>query len=69
VRATLASFEQRLDPRLFLRVHRTAIVNVEEVRTIQDAGRLVLTLSNGTDVAVSRSRRADVEPLIRPRLR
>jgi two-component system LytT family response regulator len=69
VRATLASFEQRLDPRLFLRVHRTAIVNVEEVRTIQDAGRLVLTLSNGTEVAVSRSRRADVEPLIRPRLR
>jgi DNA-binding LytR/AlgR family response regulator len=50
-------------------VHRTAIVNVEEVRTIQDAGRLVLTLSNGTEVAVSRSRRADVEPLIRPRLR
>ncbi|HEY6508368.1 MAG TPA: LytTR family DNA-binding domain-containing protein [Vicinamibacterales bacterium] len=69
VRATLASFEQRLDPRVFLRVHRTAIVNVEEVRSILDANRLVLTLSNGTDVAVSRSRRSQVEPLIRPRLR
>ncbi len=69
VRATLASFEQRLDPRMFVRVHRTAIVNLEEVRTLHDAGRLVLTLSSGTEVAVSRSRRAHVEPLIRPRLR
>ena len=47
VRATLASFEQRLDPRTFLRVHRTAIVNVDEVRTVRDDGRLLLTLSNG----------------------
>jgi len=69
VRASLASLEQRLDPRHFVRVHRTAIVNVEEVRAIQDAGRLVLTLSNGADVAVSRSRRAQVEPFVRPRLR
>ena len=69
VRATLASFEQRLDPRVFLRVHRTAIVNVDEVRTIHDGGRLVLSLSDGTEVAVSRSRRSHVEPLIRPKLR
>ena len=69
VRASLASLEQRLDPRRFVRVHRTAIVNVEEVRAVQDSGRLVLTLSNGADVAVSRSRRAQVEPLVRPRLR
>ena len=69
VRATLASFEQRLDPRLFLRVHRTAIVNVDEVRTVRDDGRLLLTLSSGAEVGVSRSRRAQVEPLVRPRLR
>ena len=69
VRATLASFEQRLDPRTFLRVHRTAIVNVGEVRTVRDDGRLLLTLSSGAEVAVSRSRRAQVEPHVRPRLR
>jgi two-component system LytT family response regulator len=69
VRASLASLEQRLDPRRFVRVHRTAIVNVDEVRAVQDAGRLVLTLSNGADVAVSRSRRALVQPLVQPRLR
>ena len=50
VRATLASFEQRLDPRIFLRVHRTAIVNVDEVRTVRDDGRLLLTLSSGAEV-------------------
>jgi two-component system LytT family response regulator len=69
VRTSLASLEQRLDPLRFVRVHRTAIVNVEEVRAVQDSGRLVLTLSNGSDVAVSRSRRSHVEPIVRPRLR
>ena len=69
VRATLASFEQRLDPRIFLRVHRTAIVNVDEVRTVRDDGRLLLTLSSGVEVGVSRSRRVQVEPHVRPRLR
>jgi two-component system LytT family response regulator len=69
LRTSLASLEQRLDPRRFLRVHRTAIVNVEEIRTIQDSGGLVLTLSDGASVAVSRSRRASVETAVGPRLR
>jgi two-component system LytT family response regulator len=69
VRASLASLEQRLDPARFVRVHRTAIVNIDEIRTIHDRGALTLTLSNGAEIAVSRSRRATVEPLVRPRLR
>ncbi len=69
VRTSLASLEQRLDPQRFLRVHRTAIVNVEEVRTLRDAGRLELALSNGATVAVSRSRRTQVESILSPRLR
>jgi two-component system, LytTR family, response regulator len=69
VRASLASLEQRLDPARFLRVHRTAIVNIDEIRAIHDRGRLVLTLSDGADVPVSRSRRAQVESAVRPRLR
>ena len=47
VRTTLASLERRLDPQRFVRVHRTAIVNVEEVRVIRDSGQLLLTLSDG----------------------
>ena len=69
VRATLASFEQRLDPRIFLRVHRTAIVNVG--RGADGAGRRTAAadLSSGAEVGVSRSRRAQIEPHVRPRLR
>ena len=69
VRASLASLEQRLDPARFLRVHRTAIVNVDEITTTHDRGPLVLTLSNGAEVPVSRSRRGQVESTVRPRLR
>jgi two-component system, LytTR family, response regulator len=69
VRASLASLEQRLDPQRFRRVHRTAIVNLDEVRTLNDRGGLRLTLSDGSEVAVSRSRRSEIERLLRPRFR
>lgn len=68
VRATLASLEQRLDPRVFLRVHRAAIVNLLEVQETRENGGLSLVLSDGSEVQVSRSRRPHVEPLVRPRL-
>ena len=69
VRATLASLEERLDPHQFLRVHRAAIVNIDEVREVRDDGGLVVVLSNGSSVPVSRSRRRHVEPRLLPRLR
>ncbi len=69
VRATLASLEDRLDPKAFLRVHRAAIVNVDEIREVHDDGRLTLLLSDGSRVPVSRSRRRHVEPVVMPRLR
>jgi two-component system LytT family response regulator len=69
LRVTLSHLEERLDPKVFLRVHRTAIVNIGEVVELRDEGRLVLLLSSGACVPVSRSRRRDVEPILRPRLR
>jgi two-component system LytT family response regulator len=69
LRVTLSHLEERLDPKVFLRVHRTAIVNIGEVVELRDEERLVLLLSNGTRVPVSRSRRRHVEPILRPRLR
>jgi two-component system LytT family response regulator len=69
VRASMVSLEQRLDPHRFRRVHRTAIVNLDEVRTMHDCGGLQLTLSDGCEVSVSRSRRTQIEQLLRPRLR
>lgn len=69
IRATLASLEERLDPHLFIRVHRAAIVNLDEVRAVHDDGGLVVALSDGARVPVSRSRRRHVEPLLAPRLK
>jgi two-component system, LytTR family, response regulator len=69
VRAALSSLEERLDPHVFLRVHRAAIINVAEVQEVSDDGRLTLLLSDGSHVAVSRSRRRFVEPMVLPRLR
>ena len=64
VRTPLASFEERLDPQRFVRVHRAAIVNVQDVREVHDVGGLLLVLSDGSQVPVSRSRRRQVEPLL-----
>lgn len=68
VRVSLTSLEQRLDPRAFMRVHRRAIVNVDHVREACDEGGLVLVLSDGSRVPVSRSRRSAVESKLLPRL-
>jgi two-component system LytT family response regulator len=69
VRASLASLETRLAPDVFVRTHRTAIVNLKHVRESHDRDGLRLVMSEGTQVGVSRSRRSLVESLLSPRLR
>lgn len=51
--------EQRLDPSRFVRVHRSALVNLTRVREIVDGrwGDAVAVLRDGTRVRVSRTRR------------
>lgn len=57
LRVTLAEMERRLDPRRFVRVHRSRIVNAERVRELQPLGsgdcRLVLV--DGTALVSSRT--------------
>lgn len=69
IRASLSSLEARLDPRTFVRVHRTAIVNVEHVRESHVGDGLCLVLSDAAQVGVSRARRSQVESMLSPRLR
>ena len=69
LRTTLASLGERLDPAQFLRVHRRALVNVGEVRSIRGRTGIRLTLSDGSEVPVSRTRRRSVVKALRPRLR
>jgi two-component system LytT family response regulator len=67
LRTSMASLEERLDPRVFVRSHRAAIVNVGEVSRIDSEGA-GLVLSDGTQVAISRSRRPVVERVIAVRM-
>lgn len=66
LRETMNSMEQRLDPELFLRVHRSAIVNlhyVKEVRT-ETRGDFRVHLVNGQKLAMSRSYHARISDLL-----
>lgn len=69
LRASLASLEQRLDPRDFLRVHRTALINLAHVRSMESADPLRLSMSDGSVIPVSRARRSQVQAMLAPRLR
>jgi two-component system LytT family response regulator len=65
LRETMAELEQRLDPRRFFRVHRSAIVNLERVKEIHPLfrGDCELVLSTGARVRLSRTRKADFEKM------
>lgn len=56
---SISELEARLDPRMFLRVHRSHIVNVayaSEIRRVRDQGLIELSSSTAHSVPVSRSR-------------
>jgi two-component system LytT family response regulator len=63
IRETLGSLAARLDPATFARVHGSAIINIARIRELrrQPLGGLVAVVSDGTSVAVSRGRRAQLE--------
>jgi two-component system, LytTR family, response regulator len=66
MRETLSNLEERLQPPTFLRIHRSTIVNVEQVREIQPwfAGDYVLILLDGTKLTTGRRYRAAVQSLL-----
>jgi two-component system LytT family response regulator len=68
LRESMADLEARLDPQQFGRIHRSAIVNFDRVREIHpDAkGHDVVRLADGTELRMSRGRRASLERLFRP---
>ena len=59
LRETMKDLERRLDPRKFQRVHRSAIVNLDQVREVKPHtnGECFLVLGSGAEIKVSRSYR------------
>ncbi|MEZ5695656.1 MAG: LytTR family DNA-binding domain-containing protein [Sphingomonadaceae bacterium] len=59
LRETMKDLERRLDPRKFQRVHRSTIVNLNQVRQVRPHtnGECFLVLESGAEVKVSRSYR------------
>ena len=56
VRETMRALEQRLDPARFLRVHRSAIVNVDRIVELRPGahGDFVVVLASGAELTSSR---------------
>jgi len=66
LRETMARIEERLDPRMFLRVHRSAIVNLQYVKEVRTSpqSEFTVVLVNGQKVSMSRSYHARIGELL-----
>lgn len=66
VRGTMKDVEQELDPALFIRIHRSAIVNIARIAAVetQAVGGYVVRLADGTRIGTSRQYAAAVRKLV-----
>lgn len=62
-RTSLAELAEKLDPQRFIRIHRSAIVNIESIVQLEPAthGEFDVVLRNGSRTRVSRTYRAQLE--------
>lgn len=67
IRESLTSLEARLDPSQFVRIHRSALVNLAHARELRSPilGQTTLILRDGTQLPLSRRRRAQIASAIR----
>jgi len=66
LRETMNGMEGQLDPRKFVRIHRSTLVNVERIKELSPLfhGDYVVTLTNATRLTLSRSYRENLISLI-----
>ena len=67
VRETMKSIETRLDPEIFVRVHRSAIVNIDRVASLEPYfhGEYVVVMRDGSKLTSSRSHSARLRALVK----
>ena len=63
LRRSLAELEQDLDPALFCRIHRSAIVNINQIKNLKlnPDGEYNVVLENGSELRLSRRHRKDLQ--------
>jgi two-component system LytT family response regulator len=67
LRETMSELETKLDPEKFLRIHRSTIVNVERIKELHPHfnGEWIILLHDGTELKLSRSRREQVQAMLK----
>lgn len=70
LRETMGNLEERLDPRRFIRIHRSTIVNIDRVRKLSPsfAGEYAVILHDGTKLRLSRGYHDRLQELMRSAL-
>lgn len=63
IREKMQALEEKLDPAVFFRIHRSAIVRLDRIDTLLHAGGgdYAVRLKDGTELSVSRGRREELE--------
>jgi len=66
LRETMSHLEERLDPKRFLRIHRSTIVNIERIKELQQQfhGDYLVVLKSGQRLTLSRSYRDRIQGLL-----
>jgi two-component system LytT family response regulator len=63
IRERMQTLDERLDPEVFFRIHRSAIVRIDRIDTLlrHPGGDYGVRLKNGTELSLSRGRREELE--------
>ncbi len=66
IRETMIGLERKLDPDKFVRIHRSAIVNVHGIREMQPLfhGEYLVVLESGTQLTLSRGYRDNLQRIL-----
>jgi two-component system LytT family response regulator len=67
LRETMAAIEAKLDPAMFLRIHRSTIVNLQHVKEVKPSGsqgESLVEMQDGTRHILSRTYRARISELL-----
>jgi len=67
IRETMKGLEAKLDPEQFVRIHRSALVAVDRIQSIEarDAGEYLVTMQGGAKLVSSRGYSERIRKLLR----